>query len=60
MDDSLYFSTVEVLPEDRDREAHTVPIGIRPSPIAVTATSTAWDTAPTRRCAAPLPGKTAA
>ena len=32
MDDSLYFSTVEVLPEDRDREAHTVPIGITAEP----------------------------
>ncbi len=28
LDDSLYFSTVEVLPEDRDREQLTVPIGI--------------------------------
>jgi translocation and assembly module TamA len=32
MDDSLYFSTVEVLPEDRDRETHTVPIGITAEP----------------------------
>jgi translocation and assembly module TamA len=32
MDDSLYFSTVEVLPEDRDREAHTIPIGITAEP----------------------------
>jgi translocation and assembly module TamA len=28
LDDSLYFSTVEVLPEDRDREKLTVPINI--------------------------------
>lgn len=28
LDDSLYFSTVEVLPEDRDRQQLTVPIGI--------------------------------
>jgi translocation and assembly module TamA len=32
MDDSLYFSTVEVLPEERDREAHTIPIGITAEP----------------------------
>ncbi|HET9864884.1 MAG TPA: BamA/TamA family outer membrane protein [Steroidobacteraceae bacterium] len=32
LDDSLYFSTVEVLPEDRDRETHTVPIGITAEP----------------------------
>jgi translocation and assembly module TamA len=32
LDDSLYFSTVEVLPEDRDRENHTVPIGITAEP----------------------------
>ena len=29
LDDSQYFSTVEVLPGDPDREAHTVPISIR-------------------------------
>jgi translocation and assembly module TamA len=32
LDDSLYFSTVEVLPEDRDVEDHTVPIGIAAEP----------------------------
>ncbi|MEO8018181.1 MAG: BamA/TamA family outer membrane protein [Pseudomonadota bacterium] len=32
LDDSLYFSTVEVLPEDRDRERHTVPISIAAEP----------------------------
>jgi translocation and assembly module TamA len=32
LDDSLYFSTVEVLPEDRDIEDHTVPIGIEAEP----------------------------
>ncbi|MEZ5475500.1 MAG: BamA/TamA family outer membrane protein [Steroidobacteraceae bacterium] len=29
LDDSQYFSTVEVLPGERDREAHVVPIAIR-------------------------------
>jgi translocation and assembly module TamA len=28
LDDSQYFATVEVLPEDRDREKHTVPVNI--------------------------------
>jgi translocation and assembly module TamA len=28
LDDSQYFATVEVLPEDRDREKHTVPIDV--------------------------------
>jgi translocation and assembly module TamA len=28
LDDSQYFSTVEVLPQDRDREQHTVPVSI--------------------------------
>jgi translocation and assembly module TamA len=28
LDDSQYFATVEVLPEDRDREKHTVPVVI--------------------------------
>src|SRR3954469_6032854 len=32
LDDSLYFSTVEVLPEERDRENLTVPIGIDADP----------------------------
>jgi translocation and assembly module TamA len=32
LDDSLYFSTVEVLPEDRDRENHIVPVGIQAEP----------------------------
>ncbi len=32
LDDSLYFSTVEVLPEDRDRENHIVPVGIVAEP----------------------------
>jgi translocation and assembly module TamA len=32
LDDSLYFSTVEVLPEDRDRDTLTVPIGIDAEP----------------------------
>jgi translocation and assembly module TamA len=32
LDDSLYFSTVEVLPEDRDRENHIVPINIVAEP----------------------------
>jgi translocation and assembly module TamA len=32
LDDSLYFSTVEVLPEERDRENLTVPIGIDAEP----------------------------
>ena len=32
LDDSLYFSTVEVLPEDRDREKHVVPIAITAEP----------------------------
>jgi translocation and assembly module TamA len=32
MDDSLYFSTVEVLPEERDRETHTVPVSITADP----------------------------
>ncbi len=29
LDDSQYFSTVEVLPEERDKQEHTVPISIR-------------------------------
>jgi translocation and assembly module TamA len=32
LDDSQYFSTVEVLPEDRDRENHTVPVSITAEP----------------------------
>jgi translocation and assembly module TamA len=32
LDDSQYFATVEVLPEDRDREKHTVPITIGAEP----------------------------
>jgi len=32
LDDSLYFSTVEVLPEDRDRENHIVPVSITAEP----------------------------
>jgi translocation and assembly module TamA len=32
LDDSQYFSTVEVLPEDRNRETHTVPIDINAEP----------------------------
>jgi translocation and assembly module TamA len=32
LDDSLYFSTVEVLPEDRDRENHIVPVSIAAQP----------------------------
>jgi len=32
LDDSLYFSTVEVLPEDRDRENHVVPVVIVAEP----------------------------
>jgi translocation and assembly module TamA len=32
LDDSQYFSTVEVLPEQRDREKHTVPISIAAEP----------------------------
>jgi translocation and assembly module TamA len=32
LDDSLYFATVEVLPEDRDRDNHTVPISITAEP----------------------------
>jgi translocation and assembly module TamA len=32
LDDSLYFSTVEVLPGDRDRENHIVPINIVADP----------------------------
>ena len=32
LDDSLYFSTVEVLPGDRDRENHIVPVGILAQP----------------------------
>ena len=32
LDDSLYFSTVEVLPEERDRENHTVPVSIVAEP----------------------------
>jgi translocation and assembly module TamA len=32
LDDSLYFSTVEVLPEDRDRENHIVPVIIVAEP----------------------------
>jgi len=32
LDDSLYFSTVEVLPEDRDRENHIVPVVIVAEP----------------------------
>ena len=32
LDDSLYFSTVEVLPGDRDRENHVVPVSILAEP----------------------------
>jgi translocation and assembly module TamA len=32
LDDSYYFSTVEVLPEERDREKHIVPISITAEP----------------------------
>jgi translocation and assembly module TamA len=32
LDDSLYFSTVEVLPGDRDRENHIVPVNITAEP----------------------------
>ena len=32
LDDSQYFATVEVLPEDRDREQHTVPVSISAEP----------------------------
>ena len=32
LDDSQYFSTVEVLPEDRDRENHIVPVSIAAEP----------------------------
>jgi translocation and assembly module TamA len=32
LDDSLYFSTVEVLPEDRDRDNHIVPVSIVAEP----------------------------
>jgi translocation and assembly module TamA len=32
LDDSQYFSTVEVLPGDPDRTAHTVPVSIRAQP----------------------------
>jgi translocation and assembly module TamA len=32
LDDSQYFSTVEVLPQDRDRENHTVPVNITAEP----------------------------
>ncbi len=32
LDDSLYFSTVEVLPGDRDQENHIVPVSIRAEP----------------------------
>src|SRR4029077_15443482 len=32
LDDSQYFSTVEVLPEERDREQHIVPISITAEP----------------------------
>jgi translocation and assembly module TamA len=32
LDDSQYFATVEVLPEDRDREKHTVPVSIGAQP----------------------------
>jgi translocation and assembly module TamA len=32
LDDSLYFSTVEVLPEERDRENHIVPVSISADP----------------------------
>jgi hypothetical protein len=60
LDDSLYFSTVEVLPEERDRENSPCPSASTPNPIAGIATSTAWVTVPTRRCAAPSPGKTGA
>ncbi|HEV7608304.1 MAG TPA: BamA/TamA family outer membrane protein [Steroidobacteraceae bacterium] len=32
LDDSQYFATVEVLPEDRDRQRHTVPVSIAAEP----------------------------
>ena len=32
LDDSQYFATVDVLPEERDRERHTVPISISAEP----------------------------
>jgi len=32
LDDSLYFSTVEVLPEERDRDTHIVPVSIEAEP----------------------------
>lgn len=32
LDDSQYFATVEVLPQDRDRENHTVPVEITAEP----------------------------
>jgi translocation and assembly module TamA len=32
LDDSLYFSTIEVLPEERDRDEHIVPISITAEP----------------------------
>jgi translocation and assembly module TamA len=32
LDDSLYFSTIEVLPEDRNRDEHIVPISITAEP----------------------------
>jgi translocation and assembly module TamA len=32
LDDSQYFATVDVLPEDRDRERHTVPVSISAEP----------------------------
>ena len=44
----------------RPRGAHRANRASRPSPIAAIATSSAWDTAPTRRCAARSPGKTGA
>ena len=48
LDDSQYFSTVEVLPEDRDREKHTVPISISAEPNRrQSLLSSAWVTAPT-------------
>ena len=61
LDDSQYFSTVEVLPEERDREKHIVPDqhrGRAEPPASLF--STASVTAPTRRCAARSPGKTGA
>ena len=53
LDDSQYFATVEVLPEDRDREKHTVSDQHRrgaepPQSLPVRRRATA----PTRRCAA--------